>query len=103
MAAAPSAAESGRSRDNPIAATFVSRRLLNKEGPQELIVNAIDTPDVDNHARGKQTMKPGGIFYTPASGIWQTVWTEPVNNAFIENVRAEPDIDNGTVTIGRGR
>jgi beta-galactosidase/beta-glucuronidase len=78
---------------------FDITRLLNKEGPQELIVSAIDTPDENNHARGKQTMKPGGIFYTPASGIWQTVWIEPVDKAFIENVHAEPDIDNGTVKI----
>ncbi|MDB5305166.1 MAG: beta-galactosidase/beta-glucuronidase [Phycisphaerales bacterium] len=78
---------------------FDVTRFLNPEGPQELIVNAIDTPDEGNHARGKLTMKPGGIFYTPASGIWQTVWIEPVDKGFIENIRAEPDIDHGTVKV----
>lgn len=73
--------------------------FLNKEGPQELIVAVVNTPDLGNHARGKQTMKPGGIFYTPASGIWQSVWIEPVAEAFIENIHAEADIDSGAVII----
>ena len=74
---------------------FNITRLLSKEGPNDLIVGVVNTPDLGNHARGKQTMKPGGIFYTPASGIWQTVWIEPVNKAFIEHIHAEPDIDAG--------
>ena len=73
--------------------------FLNTEGSQELIVGVVNTPDVGNHARGKQTMKPGGIFYTPASGIWQSVWIEPVGEAFIENIHAEPNIDDGSVTL----
>jgi beta-galactosidase/beta-glucuronidase len=73
--------------------------FINPEGAQELIVGVINTPDLGNHARGKQTMKPGGIFYTPASGIWQSVWIEPVEEAFLENVHAEPDIDTGSVVI----
>ncbi|HWE03944.1 MAG TPA: glycoside hydrolase family 2 TIM barrel-domain containing protein [Tepidisphaeraceae bacterium] len=78
---------------------FNVTRLLNKEGPNELIVGVVNTPDIGNHARGKQTMKPGGIFYTPSSGIWQTVWIEPVPKHFIEHIHAEPDIDAGTVKI----
>ncbi len=79
---------------------FVLTHFLNKEGPQELILGVVNTPDEGNHARGKQTMHPGGIFYTPASGIWQSVWMEPVNKkAFLERIHAEPDIDAGTVKL----
>ncbi|HET6246506.1 MAG TPA: glycoside hydrolase family 2 TIM barrel-domain containing protein [Tepidisphaeraceae bacterium] len=78
---------------------FNITRLLKTDGPNELIVGVIDTPDQGNHARGKQTMRPGGIFYTPSSGIWQSVWIEPVNKAFIEHIHAQPDIDAGSVKI----
>src|SRR5262249_2675531 len=43
--------------------------------------------------RGKQVKKPGGIFYTPATGIWQTVWLEPVRTSHIESVVIIPDVD----------
>jgi beta-galactosidase/beta-glucuronidase len=78
---------------------FNITRLLNKDGPNELIVGVVNTPDLGNHARGKQTMRPGGIFYTPASGIWQTVWIEPVQKTFIERIHVEPNIDTGEVKI----
>lgn len=73
--------------------------FLNESGPQEIIVGVVNTPDQGNHARGKQTMKPGGIWYTPASGIWQTVWIEPVEKAFVEAIHAEPNIDESSVHI----
>ena len=40
-----------------------------------------------------------GIWYTPTSGIWQTVWLEPVNAAYIKGLKITPDVDNGAVTI----
>lgn len=73
--------------------------FLNESGPQEIIVGVVNTPDEGNHARGKQTLHAGGIFYTPASGIWQTVWLEPVAKSFIERLHADTDIDNGTVKL----
>lgn len=78
---------------------FNITRLLNKEGPNEVIVGVTHRPDETNHPRGKQTRDAHGIFYTPATGIWQSVWIEPVGKAFIENLHAEPDIDHETVTL----
>ena len=50
--------------------------------------------DVDNaQVLGKQRVKPGGIFYTAATGIWQTVWLEPVPAAHIASLKITPDID----------
>jgi hypothetical protein len=81
--------------------------FLKPDGPQELIVGVFDptnekdkeNPEAGNQPRGKQVIKPGGIFYTPASGIWQTVWMEPVNPAFIEGLKIVPDVDGGKVEI----
>src|SRR6185312_8911986 len=56
-------------------------------------------PAVGNQPRGKQVTKPKGIFYTPTSGIWQTVWMEPVNSTFIEGLQIVPDVDGGKVQI----
>lgn len=78
---------------------FNITKFLKKSGPQELIVEVVDTPDLGNHARGKQTMHPGGIFYTAASGIWQSVWIEPVATTFIENIKAVPNVDGGAVSV----
>lgn len=49
--------------------------------------------------RGKQQNKPEGIYYTPVTGIWQTVWLEPVSKNHIENLKITPDIDNNRVKI----
>jgi beta-galactosidase/beta-glucuronidase len=81
--------------------------FLKEGGAQELVVGVFDpTSDKDkanpfagNQPRGKQVTRPGGIFYTPTSGIWQTVWIEPVNSAFIEGVHIVPDVDGGKVQI----
>ena len=81
--------------------------FLKPDGPQELVVGVYDPTDGKNDAnpaagnqpRGKQVLKPGGIFYTPTSGIWQTVWMEPVQPAFIEGLTIVPDVDGGKVQI----
>ena len=69
------------------------------DGPQELVVGVFDPTNEGSQPRGKQVRKPGGIFYTPTSGIWQTVWMEPVNSAFIEGLHIVPDVDGGKVQI----
>ena len=51
---------------------------LKPGGENELIVRAFDPTDKGTQPRGKQVTNPGGIFYTPTTGIWQTVWLEPV-------------------------
>ena len=68
---------------------------LKGSGPQELIVRVFDATDKAGEPRGKQTLNPGGIMYTPTTGIWQTVWLEPVARTSIEGIHMVPDIDKG--------
>ena len=68
---------------------------LKGSGPQEIIVRVFDPTDKGGQPRGKQTLNPGGIMYTPVSGIWQTVWLEPVSRTSIQSIRMVPDIDKG--------
>ena len=70
-----------------------------KTGEQKLVVKVIDTTDKGFQPRGKQVSDPRGIWYTPVTGIWQTVWLEPVNERYISGLRAIPDIDNGKITV----
>ncbi len=72
---------------------------LKKDGEQEVIVGVWDPTDAGKQPRGKQVRKPGGIFYTPTTGIWQTVWLEPVPRTSIEGLHIIPDIDAKQVTI----
>ena len=67
---------------------------LKPDGDQEVIVRVYDPTDGGTQPRGKQVKKPGGIFYTPTTGIWQTVWLEPVaRDAHITRLKIVPDID----------
>ena len=69
------------------------------DGPQEIIVRVYDATDKAGEPRGKQTLNPGGIMYTPTTGIWQTVWVEPVSRTSIKSVHMVPDIDKGVVNF----
>ena len=72
---------------------------------QELVVSVFDPTDSFGQPRGKQVSHPGGIWYTPVTGIWQTVWLEPVPAASIDRLRLTPDLPNGTLHLrvtGRG-
>lgn len=73
--------------------------LLNKKGPQEIQVCVSDPGEKGGQPVGKQTTQPGGCFYSPVSGIWQTVWLEPVSPSHIEGYRVTSDIDAGTITL----
>jgi beta-galactosidase/beta-glucuronidase len=73
--------------------------FLNKSGEQEVVVKVWDPSDKGFQPRGKQVSNPEGIWYTPVSGIWQTVWLEPVAEKYIETVRTTPDIDNQRVSV----
>ena len=65
-----------------------------------LKVRVWDPTDQGEQPCGKQHVKPHGIWYTPVTGIWQTVWLEAVaNEIYIENLKIIPDIDNHTVTV----
>lgn len=65
---------------------------LRPEGAQELVVAVRDPSDAGQQARGKQVLAPQGIYYTATTGIWQTVWLEPVPVAHIESLRLVPDV-----------
>ncbi|SNT07166.1 glycoside hydrolase family 2 protein [Sphingopyxis indica] len=70
-----------------------------KAGANELVVEVTDPTSAGMQPRGKQILDPAGIWYTAVSGIWQTVWLEPVPQLHIAEVRATPDIDRGTVDV----
>jgi hypothetical protein len=71
-----------------------------KEGKNELLVRVWDPTDSSAQPRGKQVQKPGGIWYTPVSGIWQTVWMEPVNKpGHITGLTIDTDIEKNEVTV----
>ena len=72
---------------------------LKGSGPQELIVRVFDPTIAGGQPRGKQTTNPGGIMYTPTTGIWQTVWLEPVAKASIKDLKIVPDIDRKVVRL----
>ncbi|MEI6535250.1 MAG: sugar-binding domain-containing protein, partial [Verrucomicrobiaceae bacterium] len=72
---------------------------LKKDGENELVVAVFDPTSGGGYPRGKQTDKPGGIWYTPCTGIWQTVWVEPVAPTHVESMKIVPDVDQGVVRV----
>ncbi|QEL17306.1 glycoside hydrolase family 2 protein [Limnoglobus roseus] len=75
-----------------------------KDGKGELVLKVWDPTDKGSQPVGKQIENPHGIWYTPVSGIWQTVWMEPVPNPgpgplYVKRVQFIPDIDKGEVEV----
>ena len=68
-------------------------------GSNTLVVKVWDPTDEGYQPRGKQVNNPHGIWYTPVTGIWQTVWLEPVPETYIENLRITPDIDKNILVV----
>ena len=64
----------------------------------EIVIQVKDELNLD-YPYGKQRKKRGGMWYTPVSGIWQSIWIESVSNDYIENLTITPNIDNNSVTI----
>ena len=91
--------EVGRHRGGYDGFSFDVTDALKPSGENELLVAACDPTDAGTQPRGKQVRKPNGIWYTPTSGIWQTVWLEPVNAAYITGLKITPDVDNSAVTV----
>jgi hypothetical protein len=73
-------------------------RALRSSGSQELTVRVEDRNDINPFPVGKQRNNPGGIFYTGSSGIWQTVWMEPVSAAHVDKLDITPDLTSFSVT-----
>lgn len=67
------------------------------EGSNEIVVIAHDPTDTGGQGRGKQWLQPHGIWYTPTSGIWQTVWLEPVSDVHLERIRCHADPRSGEI------
>jgi len=72
---------------------------LDDAGTQEIVVSVWDPADAGTQPRGKQVRRPRGIWYTSVTGIWQTVWLEPVPEAHIKSLKIVPDIDAHTVSV----
>lgn len=71
-------------------------------GSQKLVVKVWDPTNESYIPRGKQVKNPHAIWYTPVSGIWQTVWLEPVSSKYISNVVSVADIDNKNLKVKVG-
>jgi beta-galactosidase/beta-glucuronidase len=79
--------------------TFDITDALKKRGKQEIILSVWDPINEGTQPRGKQVSEPRGIWYTSVTGIWRTVWMEPVERSHIESLRIIPDIDTGEVHV----
>jgi hypothetical protein len=79
--------------------SFDITALIGKSKLHELLVCVWDPTDKGTQPRGKQVSSPGSIWYTSTTGIWQTVWLEPVEESYISSFRTVTNADNGTVTI----
>lgn len=75
----------------------ITEALLGKNNT--LMVKVWDPTDKGYQPRGKQVSRPEGIWYTPVTGIWQTVWLEPVSESYIQDLRITPDIDNSLLSL----
>jgi len=69
------------------------------EGEFTVIVRVTDDTDESFHTRGKQKTKRGGIWYTPQSGIWQSVWIESVPKSYVRALRITPHFDDAEVDV----
>lgn len=69
------------------------------DGAQELVLSVWDPTDEGTQPRGKQVARPSGIWYTSVTGIWQTVWAEPVAPTHIESTRYVADIDQQQLDV----
>jgi beta-galactosidase/beta-glucuronidase len=72
---------------------------LNKKGPQKIAIRVWDPSDEGPQPRGKQIKRPHGIWYTPVTGIWQTVWIEAVPKTYISSTVQTPDIDKKIIGV----
>lgn len=69
-------------------------KMLKPKGDNKITVRVYDPSNKGHQPRGKQVAKPKSIWYTPVTGIWQTVWLEPVDKDHIKLLRLTPDLDN---------
>ena len=75
----------------------ITKKLL--EGKNKILLKVFDPSDKGYQPVGKQSLNPNGIWYTSISGIWQTVWLEPVSEKYIEKIEINNDFDNKEIKI----
>ncbi|TDD13509.1 glycoside hydrolase family 2, partial [Kribbella turkmenica] len=93
-------AKVGTHRGGYDAFSFDITDALRSGKTQEIVVGVTDRTDATWQPVGKQRNVPDrGIFYTSSSGIWQTVWLEPVQARHIERLKLTPDVDTGTLAV----
>jgi len=74
-------------------------KFLTGNGPQEVVVRVFSPVSNGGQPRGKQTLYPQGIMYASSSGIWQSVWLEPVAAAGISDLKFTPDVDHSQLHL----
>lgn len=80
--------------------SFDITALISPTGPQHLVVKVLDGTDNNEQPRGKQVSNPNGIWYTAVTGIWQTVWVEPVSVPDnIDGYYIDTDIEKGRISV----
>jgi beta-galactosidase/beta-glucuronidase len=79
--------------------TFDVTDSLTSGKAHDLVVVVWDPSDAGTQPCGKQHNKPQGIWYTPSTGIWQTVWLEPVPQTYVKELRLEPDVAGHRVSV----
>ncbi|MFX1284294.1 MAG: glycoside hydrolase family 2 protein [Promethearchaeota archaeon] len=91
--------EVGSHKGGFIPFSFDISDFITYEEKNELEVIVWDPTNKGRQERGKQSLRPSFVFYTAISGIWQTVWLEPVPVSYIESIKVTSDIDNQLVNL----
>lgn len=78
---------------------FDITEALNESGENEISIAVWDPTDTSFQPRGKQVLNPSGIWYTAVTGIWQTVWLEPVSDVYLTRLKITPNLKNETVVL----
>ena len=84
---------------DPFSADITDALKAHNAGNHEIVLSVYDPTNAGFQPVGKQHNNPHGIWYTPVTGIWQTVWIEPVPKVHISSLRITPNVDAGEVTI----
>lgn len=75
------------------------KNILTKPGTHEIVVGVHNPLNSGWQPRGKQNLHPAGAGYTASSGIWQTVWLEPVPKSSVDSLTLVPELKGGTLRI----
>ncbi|MGH7591888.1 MAG: glycoside hydrolase family 2 protein, partial [Gemmatimonadales bacterium] len=89
----------GRHRGGYDPFTFDVTPALAGSDQQEIVLKVTDPTDSGGQPRGKQVLKPGSIWYTAVTGIWQTAWLEPVPVAHIDRLDLVPDLAGSRIDV----